>query len=166
MEQSPIWEATSHCYAKNLPTFQGTGRFIMIFTRAVHWPLSWGRIIPSTLSYPIYPRPVLILSYHLRLGLPNKLSLSGFLTISYIHSSSHACYMSGPSHNPWLDNSNYIWRTQVTEILVMLVKCPARGYNWFSEGILNEPKVICHTTVLLRSLHSNLPRQVKCAEAS
>jgi hypothetical protein len=34
-----------------------------------------------------------------------------FPPISWMHSSStHSCYMSCPSHPPWLDHSNYAWR--------------------------------------------------------
>jgi hypothetical protein len=32
---------------KNFPTFYGTWRFITVFTRALHWSLSWARSIQS-----------------------------------------------------------------------------------------------------------------------
>jgi hypothetical protein len=32
---------------KNFPIFYGTRRFITVFTRALHWSLSWGRSIQS-----------------------------------------------------------------------------------------------------------------------
>jgi hypothetical protein len=61
------------------------------------------------------------LSTHLRLGFPSELFPSGFPTnILYAFSSPHTCYMSCPSHPPWLHNSNYIWRrVQVTKLLIM-----------------------------------------------
>jgi hypothetical protein len=32
----------------------------------------------------------------------------------------HSCYMPWPSHPPWLDHSNYIWRrVQVKKLLIM-----------------------------------------------
>jgi hypothetical protein len=35
-------------------------------------------------------------------------------------SSAHSWYMSRPSHPPWLDHSNYTWRTvQVMKLLIM-----------------------------------------------
>jgi hypothetical protein len=34
----------------NFPAFYGTRRFITVFTRALHWSLSWARSIPSYLS--------------------------------------------------------------------------------------------------------------------
>jgi hypothetical protein len=41
--------------------------------------------------------------------------------MSYMHAfSSHSCYMPSPSHPPWLDHSNYVWRgVQVMELLTM-----------------------------------------------
>jgi hypothetical protein len=51
----------------------GTRRFITAFTRALHWSLSWARSIQSIPSNPISVRSILILSTHLRLGLPNGL---------------------------------------------------------------------------------------------
>jgi hypothetical protein len=38
---------------KNLPAFYGTRRFITVFTRALHWFLSWARSTQSTPSHPI-----------------------------------------------------------------------------------------------------------------
>jgi hypothetical protein len=65
---------------KNFPTFYGTRRFITVFTRALHWSLSWARSIQSILSHPISLRTILILSTYLRLGLPCGLFPSGFRT--------------------------------------------------------------------------------------
>jgi hypothetical protein len=38
---------------KKFPAFYGTRRFIIMFTRARHWFVSWARWIQSTLSHPI-----------------------------------------------------------------------------------------------------------------
>jgi hypothetical protein len=51
-------------HLKNSPAFYGTRRFNIVFTRALHW---------STLSHHISLRFLLILSIHLRLGLPSSL---------------------------------------------------------------------------------------------
>jgi len=47
---------------KRFPAFYGTRRFITVFARARHWPLSCSRCIQSTPSHPVSQRSVLILS--------------------------------------------------------------------------------------------------------
>jgi hypothetical protein len=82
-----------------------------VFTRALHWSLSWARSIQSIPSHSISLRSILILSTNLRLGLPSRLFPSGFPPIFYRQSSApHSCYMPCQSNPPWLDNSNYTWR--------------------------------------------------------
>jgi hypothetical protein len=53
---------------KKFSAFYGTRRFITVFTRALHWSLSWARAIQSTPSHPISLWSILILSTYLRLG--------------------------------------------------------------------------------------------------
>jgi hypothetical protein len=65
---------------RNFPTFYGTWRFIIMFTRTLHWSLSWARWIQSIPFHSIYVRPILILSSRLRLCLPNGLVPSVFPT--------------------------------------------------------------------------------------
>jgi hypothetical protein len=45
---------------KNFPTFYGTRRFITVFTRALHWSLSWARSIQYIPPHPIYLRSNII----------------------------------------------------------------------------------------------------------
>jgi hypothetical protein len=47
---------------KNFPAFYETRSFITMFTRALHWSLSWTRLIQSIPSHPISLRSILILS--------------------------------------------------------------------------------------------------------
>jgi hypothetical protein len=58
---------------KNFPTFYGTPRFITVFTRALHWSLSWARSVQSITPHHIPLRSILLLCSHLRLGLPSGL---------------------------------------------------------------------------------------------
>jgi hypothetical protein len=58
---------------EKFPGFYGTQRFIIVFTRARHWSLTWDRCIKSVTSYPISLRSILILSSHLRIGLQSGL---------------------------------------------------------------------------------------------
>ena len=57
-----------------------TRRFITVLTSARHLSLSWANSIQSPQPPPTSWRSILILSYHLPLGLPNGLFPSGFPT--------------------------------------------------------------------------------------
>jgi len=63
-------------FVKKFTPFYGTRSFIIVFATAHHRFLSWARWIGSTISHPSL-RPSLILSSHLRLGLPR-----GFFPLS------------------------------------------------------------------------------------
>jgi len=58
----------------------GTWWFIIMFTRACHWCLSWARWIQSTPSHHTSPRSILILSSYLCLDLPSGSFPSDFPT--------------------------------------------------------------------------------------
>ena len=62
------------------PALYGTPRFITALTSVRHLSLSWDRPIQSTYQHPTSWRSILILSSHLRLGLPSGLFPSGFPT--------------------------------------------------------------------------------------
>ena len=63
---------------KKFPAFHGTRRFITALTSVRHLSLSWANPIQSTYPHPTSWRSSLILSTHLRLGLPSGLFPSGF----------------------------------------------------------------------------------------
>jgi hypothetical protein len=94
MEQSP--SIVTHI-VKKFPAFYGIRRFITVFTRARHWSLSCVSCIKSASSHSVSPTSILILSSHLRLGLPSGIFLQIFRTIfvciSYL---SYVCYIPVP----------------------------------------------------------------------
>ena len=65
---------------KKFPAFHGTRRFITALTSVRHLSLSWASPIQSIYPHPTSWRSILILSTHLRLGLPSGLFPSGFPT--------------------------------------------------------------------------------------
>ena len=65
---------------KKFPAFYGTQRFITTFTSFRNLSLSWASSIQSIPPHPTSWRSILILSSHLRLGLPCGLFPSGFPT--------------------------------------------------------------------------------------
>ena len=85
---------------KKFPVFYGTWRFITAFTSARHLSLTWATSIQSMPSHHTSWRSILILSSHLRLGLPSDLLPSGFHieTMYKPLLSPYLCYMPRPSH--------------------------------------------------------------------
>ena len=65
---------------KKLPAFHGTRRFITTLTSVRHLSLSWASPIQSIYTHSTSWRSILILSAHLRLGLPSGLLPSSFPT--------------------------------------------------------------------------------------
>jgi hypothetical protein len=100
---------------KNSPAFYGTRRFITVFTRALHWFISWAWSIQSVPSHPISLRSILILSTHLHLALPSGLFPLVFPQISYMQFVLYVLPIS-----TWLHHCNYTWRrVQVMKLLIM-----------------------------------------------
>ena len=71
---------TGFAAIQKIPRIFGTRRFITVLTSARHLSLSWTNSIQSSQPPPTSWRSILILSYHLRLGLPSCLFPSGFPT--------------------------------------------------------------------------------------
>ena len=65
---------------KKFPAFNGTRRFITALTSVRYLSLSWASPIQSIYPHPTSSRSILILSTHLRLGLPSDLFPYGFPT--------------------------------------------------------------------------------------
>jgi hypothetical protein len=79
MEQRPPWELTISQLVKKFPAFYGTRKFITAFTTARHLSLYWASSIQSMFHLTSW-RSILILSSHLRLGLPRGQLPSGLTT--------------------------------------------------------------------------------------
>jgi hypothetical protein len=77
LEEPPIVQPL-----KNFPIFYGTRKFDTVFIRALHWSLFWAISIQSIPSQPISLRSILVLSFHLCLGLPSGLQIK-YMKISF-----------------------------------------------------------------------------------
>ena len=97
---------------KKLPAFHGTRRFITALTSVPHLSLSWASPIQSMYTHPTSWRSVLILSAHLRLGLPSGLLPSGFPTKTLYTPLSSPIRATCPAHLILLD---FITRTILDE---------------------------------------------------
>ena len=97
---------------KKFPAFHGTQRFITALTSVRHLSLSWARPIQSIYPHPTSWRSVLILSTHLRLGLPSGLFPSGFPTKTLYIPLSSPIRATCPTHLILLD---FITRTILGE---------------------------------------------------
>jgi hypothetical protein len=107
---------------KKFPAFYGTRSFITAFTSAVQLSLSWASSIRSIPPHPTFWPSILILSYDLRLRLPNYLFLSGFPTKTLYRSSlpSHTSYMSCLSNSPlFYHPHNSGWGLQIIKLLIL-----------------------------------------------
>ena len=116
---------------KKFPAFYGTRRFITALTSVRHLSLSWTSPIQSTYPHPTSWRSILILSTHLRLGLPSGLFPSGFPIKTLYAPLSSPIRTTCPAHLILLD---FITRTILGE-----------EYRSFSSSLCN-------------LLHSPLPR--------
>ena len=97
---------------KKLPTFHGTRRFITALKSVRHLSLSWASPIQSIYTHPTSWRSILILSTHLRLGLPSGLLPSGFLSKTLYTPLSSPIRATCPAHLILLD---FITRTILGE---------------------------------------------------
>ena len=123
---------------KKFPTFHGTRRFITALTSVRQLSLSWASLIQSIYPHPTSWISVLILSTHLRLGLPSGLFPSGFLSKTlYTHHSS-PIRATCPAHLILLD---FITRTILGE-----------EYKSFSSSLCN----LLHSPVTSSLLSPNI----------
>ena len=123
---------------KKFPAFHGTRRFITAFTSVRHLSLSWASPIQSLYTHPTSWRSILILSAHLRLGLPSGLIPSGFPTKTLYTPLSTPIRTTSPAHLILLD---FITHTILGE-----------EYKSFSSSLCN----ILHSPVISSLLGPNI----------
>ena len=85
---------------KKFPAFHGTRRFITALTSLRHPSLSWASPIQSIYPHPTSWRSILILSTHLRLGIPSGLFSPVSPPTPYTPPLlTHTGHMPSPSHS-------------------------------------------------------------------
>ena len=102
---------TGFLLVKKFPAIHGTRRFITALTTVRHLSLSWASPIQSIYPHPNSWRSILILSTHLRPGLPSGLLPSGFPTKNLYTPLSSPIHATCPAHLILLD---FITRTIIT----------------------------------------------------
>ena len=123
---------------KKFPEFHGTRRFIIVLTSVRHLSVSWASPIQSIYTHPTSWRSILILSTHLRLGLPSGLLPSGFPTRTLYITLSSPIRATCPAHLILID---FITRTILGE-----------EYKLFSSSLCN----LLHSPVTSSLLGPNI----------
>ena len=131
---------------KKFPAFHGTRRFVTALTSVRHLSLSWASPIQSIYPHLTSWRSIIILSTHLRLGLPSGLLPSGFPTKNLYTPLSSPVRVTCPAHLILLD---FITRTILGE-----------EYKSFSSSLcnlLNSPVTssLLGPNILLNTMFSN-----------
>ena len=108
---------------KKFSAFYGTRKFITAFTIARHLSISWASSIQSLTPHPTSLRSILILSSHLRLGLP-KCSLPQEEPASYL-----AKYKSGPFVLGFI-NVNRSQRAKLPVVLCRSLKANCTAFQF------------------------------------
>jgi hypothetical protein len=121
LELSPSWEAANCAATEEFPSVLWNPKFHYLVHKSP--PLV---PIPSQIN-SIYTIPPYLSKIHFNIVRPStswsfQWSLSFWISHQYptcIPSLPHSCYVPCPSHPPWLDHSNYIWRrVQVMKLLI------------------------------------------------
>jgi len=121
-EQNPSWEIIQFSASQEFARILWNPKVhYSIFKSPAPVPIL-SQINPVHVPHSTSRRYILILSFHLYLGLPSGLFPSGFPTKTlYIHlSSPHMCYTPRPSHSSRLNHPNKIWwGVQIIKLIIM-----------------------------------------------
>ena len=107
---------------KKFAAFYGIRRFITTLTSVCHLSLSCASPIQSTYPHPTSWRSILILSTHLRVGLPSGLFHSGFPTKILYASLSSPIRATCPAH--LILNEMHCFSNLFDKVLSMFQTCP------------------------------------------
>jgi len=117
-----IEKQTGSPLVKKLPAFYGTRRFITAFTSARHLFLSWASSIQSITTHTTSWKSIIILPFHLRLGLPSGLFPSDFphQNSEYAAPNPHTWYVPCSSHySRFYHPKNIGWTAQLIKLLIL-----------------------------------------------
>ena len=118
MEQSPYWEANTSSVSTEIPRILCNPKVRHRIHNSPPPVPVLSHIYPVHTSHPTSRKSILILSSHLRLGLPSlKIPHQNPVFTSTLP---HTCYMHYPSKCSWFDHSNDSWwEVQSIKLLVM-----------------------------------------------
>ena len=120
MEQSPSWEANRFSAGQESPRILWNLKVYYRIHKCQSPVPSLSQINPVHTPHPTSWRFVLILSSHLRLGLPSGLFPSGFPTITLYTPLPHTCYTYLPSNSyRFVHRNNIWWAVQIITLLIM-----------------------------------------------
>ena len=135
---------TSLQVVKKFPAFYGTRRFITAFTSACHLSLSWASSIQSIPPHPTSWRSILILSSHLRLGLPIGLFPSRFPTKTLYTPLSYPMRATCPVHLILLDFITHTILDEERQFYIIKL----RYYNWWRNIYYNINNRVIQNTLI------------------
>lgn len=113
-----LGKPTGRQLVKKCMAFDETRWFITVFTSARLLPEQDESI--SQPSNPVHSRLILILFFHLLLGLPSGLFFSVYPTKTMLAFSSSYGLYAVPILSPWFDHTNNIWwEIQIMKLVIM-----------------------------------------------
>ena len=147
---------------KKFPAFHGTRRFIPALTSVRHLSLSWASPIQSIYPHPTSCRSILILSTHLRLGLPSGLFTSCFPTNTLYTPLSSSIRATCPAH--WCDYSCHklkiLFLTCLVNIKIWRKPCMTEWLNLFVWWLIYYTNTIYNVFIRQKATRSAFKKSV------